>query len=110
MNEIAEQKLQEQALAIATAKQLATVKRQDLDKQKLLEAVKAEEKKLQDQAENKKRAEEEKKLHEAEAKLHQAEDVEKMRLASLKKKDAIETQKLQLAKKLEAADEKERQD
>jgi len=33
-----------------------------------------------------------------------------MRLASLKKKDAIETQKLQLAKKLEAADEKERQD
>lgn len=46
MNEIAEQKLQEQARAIAIANQEAKLKKQELEKQKLLNKVKEEEQKL----------------------------------------------------------------
>ena len=96
MNEIAEQKLQEQARAIAIANQEAKLKHQELEKQKLLNKVKEEEQKLKDEAANKIRAEEEKKHKEAEAKLHKEEEVEKMRIASLKKAKVIQAQKEKL--------------
>ena len=72
MNEIADQKLTEQAHAIAVAKQEAA------------------EQYAKYEADKKKREEDERKAKEVEEKLKKEEELEKMRIASLKKAQVIE--------------------